>query len=64
MVGLGVIEVVRRYVPPNDYFRNPEANLSVVVGATILLIISGVLAGFFPARMAARINPVEALRAE
>jgi putative ABC transport system permease protein len=64
LVGLGVIEVVRRYVPPNDYFRNPEANLSVVVGATILLIISGVLAGFFPARMAARINPVEALRAE
>jgi putative ABC transport system permease protein len=64
MVGLAVIEVVRRYVPPNDYFRNPEANLSVVVGATILLIISGVLAGFFPARMAARINPVEALRAE
>jgi putative ABC transport system permease protein len=36
----------------------------VVVGATVLLIISGVLAGFFPARMAARINPVEALRAE
>jgi putative ABC transport system permease protein len=62
--GLGVIELVNLYVPANDYFRNPEANLMVVIGATILLIISGVLAGFFPARMAARINPVEALRAE
>jgi putative ABC transport system permease protein len=64
MAGLGVLEAVRTYVPPNDYFRNPEANLSVVVGATILLIIAGVLAGYFPARVAARINPVEALRSE
>jgi putative ABC transport system permease protein len=64
VAGLGVLELIRRYVPPSDLFRNPEANLSVVVGATILLIISGVLAGYFPARLAARINPVEALRAE
>jgi putative ABC transport system permease protein len=63
MVGLGVIEAVRRYIPPNDLFRNPEANLTVVVGATVLLIVSGALAGFFPARLAVRINPVEALRA-
>jgi putative ABC transport system permease protein len=64
VAGLGVIEVVRRYVPPSDLFRNPEADLGVVVGATVVLIISGVLAGYFPARMAARINPVEALRAD
>ena len=59
-----MLELVTKYVPPNDYFRNPEANLSVVIGATVLLVISGVLAGYFPARLAARINPVEALRAE
>ena len=64
IAGLGVIELVREYVPPSDLFRNPDADLSVVVGATILLIVSGVLAGFFPARLAAKINPVEALRAE
>lgn len=64
VLGLGTLELVNEYVPPNDYFRNPEANLSVVVGATVLLVISGVLAGYFPARLAARINPVEALRAE
>ncbi len=64
MAGLATIEAVRAYLPPSDLFRNPEANLTVVVGATVLLVISGVLAGYFPARLAARINPVEALRAE
>jgi len=64
MAGLGMLALARRYIPPSDYFLNPEAHLGVVVGATIVLIISGVLAGYFPARIAARINPVEALRAE
>jgi putative ABC transport system permease protein len=63
LAGLGVLEALRRYVPPNDLFRNPEANLGVVVGATMLLIVAGVLAGYFPARLAAGIKPVEALRA-
>jgi putative ABC transport system permease protein len=64
VAGLGTLSLVRAHVPPNDYFLNPDANLEVVVGATLLLIVSGVLAGYFPARLAARINPVEALRAE
>ncbi|HZO17229.1 MAG TPA: ABC transporter permease [Polyangiaceae bacterium] len=63
LTGLGIIEVVRSYVPPNDVFRNPEVNLAVVIGATLVLIVCGVLAGYFPARLASRINPVEALRA-
>jgi putative ABC transport system permease protein len=64
VAGLGLLELVQRYVPPNDYFRSPEADLGVVGAATAVLVISGVLAGWFPARLAARINPVEALRAE
>ena len=62
--GLGLLELVARYVPPNDTFRNPEADLGVVISATLVIIACGVLAGYFPARMAARINPVEALRAD
>lgn len=64
VAGIGLLELVRRFVPPNDYFRNPEADLGVVGAATLVLVVAGVLAGWFPARLAARINPVEALRAE
>jgi putative ABC transport system permease protein len=62
--GLGALELFNLYVPPTDYLRNPEANLWVVAGATALLVVSGLLAGYFPARLAARVQPVEALRAE
>jgi len=43
-------------VPPSDYFREPQANLGVVVGATVLLVLSGLLAGWFPARLAAKVG--------
>ena len=36
----------------------------VLIGATILLIAVAQLAGYIPARYAARISPTEALRAE
>jgi hypothetical protein len=46
--GVGLIELVRAHVPPSDYFRNPEVNLGVVGGATVLLVFAGLLAGYFP----------------
>ncbi len=45
-------------------FLNPTVDISVAVEATIALIIAGTLAGFFPARKATKIRPIEALRAE
>lgn len=47
-----------------DNFHNPQVNLSVGVGAIVLLVIAGLIAGFVPAMQAAGINPVEALRDE
>jgi putative ABC transport system permease protein len=64
VAGLGSIELIDRYLPATDYFRDPEVNFAVVAGATLLLIFCGVCAGYFPARVAARIHPVHALRAE
>lgn len=45
------------------YFVNPTVDLSVAIQATIALVIAGTLAGLVPAWKAARIRPIEALRA-
>ena len=45
-------------------FVNPTVGLDVCIEATLVMIIAGTLAGLIPARKAARIRPIEALRAE
>jgi len=39
----------------------PSIDISIVLMATALLIVCGVLAGFFPARNAVKIKPIEAM---
>lgn len=63
VLGIGVLEIVSRNVK-TQFFVNPEANLSVAISATVLLILAGAVAGFIPARKAAAIKPIEALRDE
>ena len=48
----------------DSFFRNPEVDLYVVLVAIGLLVVSGALAGFFPAYRAAKIAPIVALRAD
>ena len=43
---------------------NPSVGLDVAVEATLVLIVAGTLAGIIPAWKAARVKPIEALRAE
>ena len=45
-------------------FTDPTVDLKIAIQATLTLIIAGTLAGFFPARKAVRISPIEALRAD
>ena len=45
-------------------FLNPTVGLDVCIEATLLMVIAGTVAGMVPARKAARIRPIEALRAE
>lgn len=49
---------------PVDMFLNPSVSLGVVVSALIILVVSGLLAGFIPANSAIRVRPIEALRTE
>ena len=45
-------------------FVNPTVGFDVCIEATLVMIIAGTLAGLVPARKAAHIRPIEALRAE
>jgi len=45
-------------------FSNPSVDTVTVVTATIVLIVSGVLAGLLPALKAAKVKPIVALRAD
>jgi putative ABC transport system permease protein len=45
-------------------FSNPSVDLSVVFFALLILVGSGLLAGFIPAQTAIRVKPVDALRTE
>lgn len=45
-----------------DYFKDPEINFQVALTTLGILIFSGAVAGFIPARKAASINPIAALK--
>ena len=62
VAGIGALALIDNLIPPTEMFAHPEVDLTVVLGATALLVIAGALAGLFPARAAARLNPIQALR--
>ena len=45
-------------------FVNPTVGIGTCIGATVTIVIAGTIAGLIPAIKAARIRPIEALRAE
>ncbi len=62
---LAVLNMMIESMPSDDMmFANPSVDLLVVFVALVILIGSGLLAGFIPAQMAINVKPVDALRAE
>lgn len=75
VMGIGVTELINtvmesmqagQTVSRDDMtiFRNPTVNMTIALSSTGLLIIAGVLAGYFPARKAVKITAIEAMRHE
>ena len=47
-----------------QYFQDPTVGIDICIEATLVMIFAGAIAGFFPARKAALIKPIEALQAK
>ncbi|KLT71727.1 MULTISPECIES: ABC transporter permease [Flavobacterium] len=63
---IAILNLVLDSMPPdsNTMFASPSVDLGVVFVALLILVGSGLLAGFIPAQTAINVKPVDALRAE
>ncbi|GAB1415121.1 ABC transporter permease [Paludibacter sp.] len=65
MFGVGMLSLTGKILEGTDnMIKDPQISFSVAVGALIVIIIAGTLAGFIPANRAMRIKPIEAIREE
>jgi putative ABC transport system permease protein len=62
ILGIGIVQLAARTLQGVPYMRQPDVDLRVALIATGILVVCGALAGFFPARHAASVSPIEALR--
>ncbi len=63
LLGLVLVESVSEQLN-HEYFKNPQINFEIALLTLGILVLAGALAGFIPARNAAMIKPIEALRDE
>lgn len=72
VMGVGLMEgfnyaleqMISSYGGDQIFFRNPTVDFGTAISATLILILSGALAGYIPARKAASVKPIEALHDE
>ena len=61
IVGIGTLSLIGDSL--EDYFiTDPSVNSSTVISAMLVLILAGCIAGYLPAKKAAIIKPIVALR--
>jgi len=61
LVGVGVLELATPTLA--EYFiKDPKVSNTIVIAATITLVLAGTIAGYLPAKKASKIKPIIALR--
>jgi putative ABC transport system permease protein len=65
MIGVGLLALIGKLLENGDqFFKDPQISFSVAMGAFLILIVIGTLAGFLPANRAMNVKPIEAIREE
>ena len=64
LVGIAILNSIGDTMEDDYFITNPYIDTKVAIFATILLIVCGSIAGYIPARRAAGIKPIVALRDE
>lgn len=64
IIGLLLLDVLSKTLPEDFIIVNPSVSPGVAIGSLALLVIGGMIAGIMPARKAASISPIEAIRQE
>lgn len=61
--GVALLQLVSPLVD-NDFIKSPQVDFNTALVTVIILIVAGAVAGYIPARRAAHIKPIDALRDE
>lgn len=64
--GLVIVYAIQQFMEvaniEAEFFKNPEVDLTTMIIAILILVISGVISGLIPALQAVKINPVVAMK--
>ncbi len=59
--GVLLLQLISPYAE-SDFIKAPQVDFTTAISTVFILIIAGAVAGYIPARRAAKIKPIEALR--
>jgi putative ABC transport system permease protein len=64
LFAMGLVSLIAKVLPKSPAFADPSVNITTVIIAGVILVVSGVFAGLIPAIRAANVKPIVALRAD